>query len=184
MWNELEVTVYRGMNETEYNLRNAKSSKDSLYNISWWSEDLLTAQLYATYAVAKCVINVDSIQQVNFQSGARGNLESYKGFGINELKAYSISKDYFEKNKISLEFLVGKEIVPSFIDLNESSLNSLPDEEITLIKHVFDTDSGVKISIKYELLKKDEFKERMRSNNITQNIAKIKDDTVQVYYFI
>ena len=173
----LEVVLYRGMNETEYNIRKNEDTR-SLYNMSWWSEDLLTAQLYATHAVLKCTINLDPTQQVNFKSGAHGNLDTYKGFGVNDLNVYSISKKYFEENVINSEFLLKEKLIPKSIEMDYNTEEL--EEEVYVFVHSFDKNKGVKLSLASETVNKEELKSTLKGCEL----VKMKDNYIQIYKFV
>lgn len=173
----MKAVIYRGMNETEYNIRKNGDTKD-LYNMSWWSGDLLTAQLFATYAVLKCTINLNPTQQVDFKSGARGNLDTYEGFGVNELNVYSISKKCLEENVIDFEFLLGEKLIPKPIEVN-NGLESL-EESINVFEHYFDKSKNIKLSIKSKIMVIEQLKFALKESVL----VKSKDNHVQIYKFV
>lgn len=115
------VILYRGMNEEEYKCW--IQSPEILYNVSWWTTDLLEAQLFADFAVAKFEIFLDKKKKVSFKTNVRGNDEVYRGWGKSD-ERYSISKDYIFHHILKQDFLLGEEILPSSY-LSEEDLKVL-----------------------------------------------------------
>lgn len=84
----MEITLYRGMNEKEYELWN--NSPHQLNNVSWWSSNITTAKMYAHFAIAKCIVNLEEEHKKPFQNGA-----------LKEMINYFMDMDNIEKRKIS-----------------------------------------------------------------------------------